>query len=709
MLNKWPKMPAWSAGTEQASNGRRELMKESNMLKKLVTITLCLLVLAGSHMLFANNNNVQPPGQLTAKSHHHQALGLASRFLTHYHYKKIELDDQLSAEILKQFIESLDPNRSYFLASDIKEFEAQKDRLDDAIRENELDIPFAVFNRFLQRAEQRMASAQKLVGEPFDFTRQESYTFDRQEADWASSIGELDEIWRQRIKNDELQLRLAGKKETEIKDLLKKRYDNLRKRLMEADDTRAFQAFMNAFGAAIEPHTGYMSPRTSENFNISMRLSLEGIGAVLQSDLDYTVIRRIVPGGPASEDGTLKEGDKIIAVAQENGEAVDVIGWRLDDVVDLIRGPKGSRVSLTYLDGDKGMEATPATVVLTREQVKLEEQAASSETMDIELNGQTKRIGIIDVPTFYIDFAARARGDVDYRSTTRDVTRLIRNLQDQNIDGLIVDLRNNGGGSLLEATELTGLFIDEGPIVQVKNSRGQLDVKEDPHPGIVYDGPLAVLVNRNSASASEIFAAAIQDYHRGLVLGEQTFGKGTVQDLINLDRYTRGDKALLGQLKLTMAQFFRIKGGSTQHRGVLPDISYLKRDDNKRGESAYDNALPWAEIAPAEFEDYGLDQETIAILRTNHQERIKSDEDFQEWLSAMEKYRSRREEQKVSLVLAERQKEKESTPGDASNDEEDESDDEKADALLQESANIMVDMILMGKKHLLAAHATKAA
>jgi len=365
---------------------------------------------------------------------------------------------------------------------------------------------------------------------------------------------------------------------------------------------------MKAFALSIEPHTGYVAPRSSENFQISMRLSLEGIGAVLQRDNEYTTIRRVVPGGPASKDGRLKVGDRIISVTEAPGEeATDVIGWRLDDVVELIRGTSGTEVVLEVIPGETGMDGLPVKIDIVRDKVKLEEQAAQSSTFEIEWQGNTHQIGVIDLPAFYLDFAARARRDEDYRSSTRDVRALIAGLKEQGVDGIVMDLRNNGGGSLAEATDLTGLFIDKGPVVQVRDSSGKIDVEADADRGSAWEGPLVVLVNRHSASASEIFAAAIQDYGRGVVIGEPTFGKGTVQNLINLDRYGEGDDPKFGQLKLTIAQFFRVNGGSTQHRGVIPDIIFPTAAlEDKYGESSLENALPWTSITPARYKVYDL-------------------------------------------------------------------------------------------------------
>lgn len=591
-----------------------------------------------------------------------EAVQISQRFLNYYHYSPQKLNDSFSSDILDAYVESLDPNKSFFMQSDLASMEAYRDQLDDAISTAELTPPFAIFNLFVQRVKERIKSANKALNKPMDFSIDETYVYDRSESDWAKNESELDEIWRKRVKNDYLNLKLTDKAEEDIKPLLEKRYNNLHKRIADLDSARVFQLFMNAWAGSIEPHTGYMSVRASENFNISMRLSLEGIGAVLQNDYDYTVIRRVVKGGPADKEGQLKEGDRILGVKQQaEKEFTDIVGWPLDDVVDMIRGEKGTRVSLQVMDGDGGMEGAVKVVEIERDQVKLEDQAAQSRLIKLNQDDEQYKIGVIDLPAFYMDFAARSRNEPDFRSTTRDVRKLLEQLQAENVDGIIIDLRDNGGGSLVEVTELTGLFIDEGPVVQVKNSRGFVDVKEDPRPGTVYDGPLMVMVNRNSASASEIFAAAIQDYGRGLVVGERTFGKGTVQDLVNLDRYAGHDEPTLGRLRLTMAQFFRIDGGSTQLKGVEPDIDYgTLHNSTPIGERAFDNPLPWTKIQAAEFLSW---QKSVGqyseILSELHRKRASEDEAWESLMEDYGRYWAQRAETSVTLNESARQKERE--------------------------------------------------
>ncbi|MGK2925732.1 MAG: S41 family peptidase, partial [Lysobacterales bacterium] len=475
------------------------------------------------------------------------ASNIATRFLTNYHYKRTRLDDELSSEIFDTYLDLLDPNRIYFLAGDLEMFERYRHGMDDALRHSDLLSAYEMFNVYVDRVQQRVDYARKRVQEPFDFTIDEYYQYDREDEPWATDVAQLDELWRQRVKNDYLRLLLTDKEPDAIVETLVERYDNLERRIRELNNEDVFQFFMNAFAGSIEPHTAYLSPRTSENFEISMKLSLEGIGALLGRESEYTFISRVVPGGPAEQDGRLKAGDRITAVGQGNdGKMVDVIGWRIDDVVELIRGPKDTVVRLEVLPEDSSISG-PATVVdIVRNEVKLEEQAAQSEIIEVPVEGgeagAVMKIGVIDLPVFYLDFNGRAQSLPDYRSSTRDVQRLLGELKDQGVQGIVVDLRNNGGGSLLEATTLTGLFIDKGPVVQVRNSSGRISMEEDVDPGMAWDGPLAVLVNRYSASASEIFAAAIQDYGRGVVIGEPTFGKGTVQSLLDLDDYAPADK-----------------------------------------------------------------------------------------------------------------------------------------------------------------------
>ncbi len=487
----------------------------------------------------------------------------------------------------------------------------------------------------------------------------ETLQLDREKAPWAKSEDEVRDLWRKRVKNDWLRLKLAGKEEKAIRETLDKRYENYVTRMKKLNNEDVFQMFMNAYATAIEPHTNYLGPRSADNFDIAMRLSLEGIGAVLQSRDDYTVIREVVPGSPADKSGKLKVGDRIVGVAQGQGAFTDVLGWRIDDVVQLVRGEKGTTVRLDVIPGDAGVDAKHVTVSMVRKKISMEEQAAKKSIIQVKENGVKRRIGIISLPTFYQDFEARRKGDKDFKSATRDVARILGELKKEKVDNVLIDLRNNGGGSLIEAVELTGLFIDKGPVVQQRTAEGRVEVESDTAAGLAWDGPMGVLINRGSASASEIFAAAIQDYGRGLVIGEPSFGKGTVQTLIDLDRFSQNDKVRYGELKMTIAQFFRINGGTTQLRGVTPDIKLpVTTDPDSFGESSFDNALPWVSIKPANYVPAGDLKELVAPLQKRHEARIAKDKEFQDLREDIAEVMKLRKENAISLNEAVRRKER---------------------------------------------------
>ncbi len=714
---------------------------------KRYTIVALFLLVAGADLAAVDTDQPlqQKPGaglepdqslRLEPGMDQRYASNIATRFLTNYHYKRTRLDDELSGQIFDSYLELLDPNRIYFLGSDIEMFERYRHGMDDALRHSDLLSAYEIFNVYVERVQQRVDYARKRVKEPFDFTVDEYYQFDREGEPWAADTAGLDELWRLRVKNDYLRLLLTDKEPEAIVETLVERYDNLERRIRELNNEDVFQFFMNAFAQSIEPHTAYLSPRNSENFEISMKLSLEGIGALLGRESEYTLISSIVPGGPADKDGRLKAGDRITAVGQGgDGKMVDVIGWRIDDVVELIRGPKDTVVRLAVLPEDESVSGPPTIVEIVRNEVKLEEQAAQSEIIEVPVDGgqegEVMKVGVIDLPVFYLDFNGRAQNLPDYRSSTRDVQRLIGELKDQGVQGIVVDLRNNGGGSLLEATTLTGLFIDKGPVVQVRNSSGRISLEEDIEPGMAWEGPLAVLVNRYSASASEIFAAAIQDYGRGVVIGEPTFGKGTVQSLLDLDDYAPADKPGMGQLKITMAQFFRVNGGSTQSRGVVPDIRFPSAGDPQDyGERSLDNALPWTSIDSARYDPSGDLSRLVAVADNRYHGRMAGNEEFAWLLSDISEFNEHAEEKSVSLLesvgrqelkeaedkQAQRKAQRESDgpllaaddiladsidpetgeypdaeEADAAGDEE----DEGPDLLLREAARIVADMVLL--------------
>lgn len=616
---------------------------------------LLWLLLAAS--LSVNAAPGKPLPQLKPTPEQVKAAAKSAEFLTRYHYRTLPLDDAMSIKIFTQYMKSLDSEKLLFTQADIDQFSHAQTKFDDAILEGDLSVPFAIFNLYQQRLSERFAYARELLKGKFDFTSNEVYQYGRDKAQWAKSEDEIREQWRKRVKNDWLRLKLANKEEKAIRATLDKRYENQSSRLYKLNQEDVFQTFLNAYATSIDPHTSYFGPRAAENFNIQMRLSLIGIGAVLQQKDEYTVIRELVPGGPAALSGKLKVGDRIAGVGQENGPVTEVLGWRLDDVVALIRGAKDSVVRLDILPVDAGVDGAHKIISLNRKKISMEEQSAKKTIINRPEAEGGQRIGVISLPTFYQDWEARAKGDKNFKSATRDVARLLGELKKEKVDGVVIDLRNNGGGSLTEAVELTGLFIDKGPVVQQRDAQGRSRIESDLQPGYEWDGPMGVLINRGSASASEIFAAAIQDYGRGVVIGEPSFGKGTVQQLVPLDE--RGtSKPQLGELKMTIAQFFRVNGGTTQLRGVVPDVAFPQLSDGDNyGESSYDNALPWTKVKAADFTPFTDLQDHFATLQQKHQARIAKDKDFQYLLEDVEEFRKQQKDETVSLNEAVRRKE----------------------------------------------------
>ncbi len=639
-----------------------------NALRKLMTgirgRILAGVLIAGIVSVVATPILANTDSDELAPVARHEKIGqLVTEFIQKSHYRHAAVDDDLSSKVLDRYIEALDNNRMYLLESDVLAFEQYRYLLDDMVRSEPLNPVFNMFDVYRTRVRERLEYAlQQLETEP-DFTVDEAYEFDREELPWAKTSEELDEIWRKRVKNDALSLALAEKEWPEIQDILDKRYSRFLKRMDQIKSDDVFETFMNAFAHTLDPHSSYLSPRNSEEYRIQMSLSYFGIGASLQIEDDYVMVINIIPGGPAAIDGILQPKDRITAVAQgEDGEMVDVIGWRLDDVVQLIRGPADTVVRLQIMPAGALPGAQEKVISLTRNQVKLEEQAAKSEIITIPRDGRDWAIGVIEVPSFYRDYRALSNGDKDYTSTTKDVKRLIGELEEQGIDGLILDLRDNGGGHLTEATALSGLFIDNGPVVQLRNSNGRISRLDDPDPvpRVAYTGPLAVLVNRYSASASEIFAAAIQDYARGVIIGQQTFGKGTVQNLYSLDQYVRRpDDEGLGQLTLTIGKYYRVTGESTQHRGVDPDIALPSHiDATIVGESVRDSALPWDTIRTTEFRAGDPLDTTITSLTASHIDRAKEDPDFQYLLDGIRDVEEARAKTTMSLNMETRKAER---------------------------------------------------
>lgn len=618
------------------------------MTAALFSLLLCLNVQAA--IPGGDWNHLQPEREQVIAS-----LNIVE-LLRRHHYNKPPLDDARSKKIHANYLKSLDPARLFFTRQDLDHYQEWETRYDDFLLKGNLEPGFELYRLYLQRQslylEQSLHTLKQGL-EHMDFDRNESLETDREKAAWPADMTELQDLWRKRLKDEVLRLKLAGKQDSAISELLTKRYRNQLKRLQQIRSEDVFQTYINAFAQTYDPHTSYLSPENAENFDINMSLSLEGIGAVLQNDNEHVKIVRLVPAGPADKSKLLAPADKIIAVGQGSKELVDVIGWRLDEVVKLIRGPKGTQVRLEIIPASNAPnDPTSKVVSLTREAVKLEEQAAKKSILELEQDGHTSRIGVIEIPTFYIDFKAYRAGKPDYKSTTRDVKRLISELQKEKVSGIVIDLRNNGGGSLQEATELTSLFIDKGPTVLVRNSNGRVDVLADEEAsGPFYRGPVAVLVNRLSASASEIFAGAMQDYHRALIIGGQTFGKGTVQSIQPLNH---------GELKLTLAKFYRVSGQSTQHQGVIPDIHYPALVDTEQiGESALPEAMPWDSIKPAIAARKDPFKPYLSELQARHDSRTLQDPDFIYSRDRLALVRQLLQETRVSLKESVRRTEQE--------------------------------------------------
>ncbi|MCA0949573.1 MULTISPECIES: carboxy terminal-processing peptidase [Shewanella] len=628
--------------------------------------------------------------------------GLFSR--SHYH--RFDLDDAFSQQIFKRYLEQLDYRRNVLLQSDIDSFKVYANQFDDMVRSGDLEPAYKMYDLVQQRRYERFVYALSLLDKEMDFNQAgDAYVFDRKDAAWPKDEAELNELWRQRVKYDALNLKLTGKEWPEIVDVLGKRYNNAIKRLKQTNSEDVFQGLMNAFARSVEPHTSYLSPRNAERFQMEMNLSLEGIGAVLQMEDDYTVIKSLVAGGPAALSEKLAPEDKIVGVGQEGKEMVDVIGWRLDDVVELIKGPKGSKVTLQVLPKKGGSNAKPINVTVVRDKIRLEDRAATSKIVEPDTGPYAQRkIGVIQIPGFYMDLS-------------RDVAKELQTLNEAKVEGVIVDLRGNGGGALTEATLLTGLFIDQGPVVQIRDANGRISENRDNDGKSYYDGPLTVMVDRYSASASEIFAAALQDYGRALIIGESTFGKGTVQQHKSLGRIYDLYEKPVGHVQYTIAKFYRINGGSTQLKGVTPDIPFPSAlEPGEYGEAEEDNALPWDKVPVAKYQPLGeIGAEMVSNLAKRHQSRIKQDVEFGYILQDIGEFKKHHKEKSVSLVeserLAERDKDDQKQlarlnerrvdhglePLKSLDDDENVSEDEKKietpDAFLDEAVYITLDMV----------------
>lgn len=653
----------------------------------------------GTDVEGSNNLSPEPQHQIVAKE--------LVKVMENYNYKRVKIGDSLSAVIFDGYLNRLDPTRTYLLASDVKDFEKHRSNLDDYLREGDLNAFFQIFNVFQKRYQERLKFSISQIGKPMDFSKNEEYVYNREKLPWLASTAEADDLWRKRVKYDLLNLKIAtgssstaeksdksAKDSTALKspDVLRKRYENLLSQASKTNSQDAFQIIMDSFTQAIDPHTNYLVPTRAQEFNEEMARSFTGIGATLQLENEVVKVASIVPGGPAFKAKTLHAGDRIIAVAQGNDEFLDVIGWRLDNTVQKIKGPKGTTVRLKIIPAGQELSSQPKIIAIVRDRVILEEQSAKKTIKTVVSEGKTYKIGVIDVPGFYLDFNAYRNGDPDYKSTTRDVRRIIDTLKQQKVDGIVIDLRSNGGGSLIEAVELTGLFIKTGPVVQVKDMR-KTEVNQDDDPAIAWTGPMGVMIDRFSASASEIFAAAIQDYNRGIVMGTQTYGKGTVQSAIEMSKFISTiDEIILkakggtasnskdggsgtkitvggsssdtgapkfGQINLTMAKFYRINGSSTQHKGVIPDIQFpMIYPAEKYGESSEPSALPFDMIKPAPFSPVSNLTAVKAQLARQHDLRMKSSTEYKYLLEDIELFKKREAENAVTLNEARLKKER---------------------------------------------------
>ncbi|KFZ29740.1 carboxy-terminal protease [Pseudidiomarina atlantica] len=627
----------------------------TTMFKKISLVVAIQLGLVGAAVALPPAHQIDELPDLVQEEQHSVVSQRVTTYFTRYHFKNMELDNVLSEEILERYLDMLDYNKMFLLQADVEQAAEYKHLFDDMIHSGKLSPAYSLFEKAMERSFERYTYALELLDEeqPFDFEKaDDKYYFDREDAQWATSEAELNELWRQRVKFDALNLAMTGKEWPEIVETLGKRYNNALLRLTQTNSEDVFQTVMNAFARSVEAHTSYLSPANAERFEQNMNLELEGIGAVLQSEYDYTVIRSLVPGGPADQTGEIAPEDRVVGVAQgddEDAEFVDVIGWRLDEVVELIKGPKGTTVQLQVLKANQTASATPEVISIVRDKVKLEDRAAKLEVKTMEEGTYAgRKLGVINVPSFY-------------HNVSGDVQKLIDEAQAAGAEGIIMDLRNNGGGSLQEAIRLTGLFISSGPVVQVADGSGRREVNGDRDNEIHYDGPLVVMVNRYSASASEIFAAAMQDYQRALIVGEQTYGKGTVQQHRGLQRRFDFFDEPIGSVQYTIAKFYRINGGSTQMRGVVPDIAFPTVMDNEDfGESALENALPWNQLDSADFEQVNaIDTSLVEKLKRLNDKLIAENPEFNYVLEDAAEYQAEKDKTWTSLVMSERKAEEE--------------------------------------------------
>lgn len=662
----------------------KEMLKKISLAFLLVAALACQADPRITSVVSANDLKPDIQQSIEAKS--------VVELIENFHYKKVVIDDAISSLIFDDYLKSLDPGKSYFLQSDIVDFEKYRNTLDDDTRTGDLSVAFYIFNVYQKRFNDRVAFALKQIDKKFDFTTNDIYTFDREKMPWLKSQAESDDLWAKRIKYEILNLKITGTDPEKVAETLKSRYTNQVAQSSKFNNQDVFQIFMNSLTGSVETHTSYFVPTRAQDFNEDLARTFEGIGARLQLDNEVVKIMEIIPGGPAFKAKTLDVGDRIIAVGQgKDGEFVDVIGWRLDVTVTKIKGPKGTIVRLKIIPAGQEMSSTPKIVTLVRDKVVLEDQSAKRITKTVTSGGKSYKVGIIQLPAFYADFRAMQAGDKNYKSTTRDVKMLLDSLKKENVDAVILDLRSNGGGSLPEAISLTGLFIPKGPVVQVRDRRNKVEIDEDEDPTVAWSGPLGVMVDRFSASASEIFAGAIQDYGRGIIIGNQTYGKGTVQQGINMERVIGpADKLMLkaaqtannnnggggvtaktipgankgtvpefGQINLTMAKFYRVNGSSTQHKGVIPDIEFpTVFPKDKYGESSEPRALPWDTIDPSNFTSVANLSNTRVELKKLHDHRMNASFEFKNLQEDIAEYAKRDAETSITLNEAQLKKER---------------------------------------------------
>jgi len=645
----------------------KDMFKKLYLMLVLATALACHAAPAAKHIKVAGSNDIQPDEKQSI------VCRTIAKFISGYNYKKVPLNDSISEVVYDRYLKLLDDGHNYFLASDISDFNKYKTVLDDDVKSGNLNDVFYIFNVYQKRYIKHLQFSLAKLDNNFDFTTNETFIYNREKLPWPASQSEMDNIWTKRVKYDLLSLKLANSDMAKNRETLKKRYQNLLTQANKLNNQDVFQVFMDAFTEAIDPHTNYFNPSNAANFNIEMSRQLEGIGASLLTENEFITIKSLTHGGPADKSQQVNVDDRIVGVAQgKTGEFQNVVGWRIENVLPLIRGHKGTVVRLELLPKGVSVGSKPKVVELVRDKIILKDESAKKEIRTYNNNGKTVRIGVISVPAFYIDFNDYRSGNPNYKSTTHDVKLLLDSLKSENVDGVLMDLRQNGGGSLMEAIELTGLFIKTGPVVQVRSSDNQIEVDKDEDPAIAYSGPLAVLVDRFSASATEIFSGAIQDYGRGLIIGTQTYGKGSVQNAIDLDKVISpsilertaallnkgskpaavggGTQSVFGQLNLTIAKFYRITGNSTQHRGVIPDIQFpsvIPMD--KYGEDTEPSAMPFDVIAKTDYAKVGDFTPVIPQLKRLHEQRMKNSASYKYLLQDVADFKKHEDEKSVTL------------------------------------------------------------